>query len=228
MPDDARLDLDWAASYEEGPPRFVPGYSSLHTMAAVLLAETSGETGRVLVLGAGGGAELESFAKLHPGWRFVAVDSSRFMLDQARARMSAIEATDRVRWLETSISQAPTEGFDGCSCLLTMPFIPDDGSRLRCLGHIHSCLRAGAAFVMAHLAFNPNGATGRRSLRRYAAFARASGAASGLVATACEQMLPSLSLLSPAREAKLLKQAGFRRVQVFYRGLDWTGWVSYA
>src|SRR5689334_14020915 len=40
------------ASYAEGPPRQVPGYSSLHRMVSLLLAERTPPDGRVLVLGA--------------------------------------------------------------------------------------------------------------------------------------------------------------------------------
>ena len=44
------------ARYQEGPPKFVPGYADMQRMACVLLAERAPIDARVLVLGAGGGA----------------------------------------------------------------------------------------------------------------------------------------------------------------------------
>ena len=48
-----------AAGYGAGPPRQVPGFASLHRMVTMLLAERVPANGRVLVLGAGGGLELD-------------------------------------------------------------------------------------------------------------------------------------------------------------------------
>jgi tRNA (cmo5U34)-methyltransferase len=67
-------DPDHVARYPEGPPRFVPGLDALHRMAVLLLAERAPETARMLVLGAGGGAEILALAQMYPGWRFVGVD----------------------------------------------------------------------------------------------------------------------------------------------------------
>jgi hypothetical protein len=55
-------------TYAEGPPRQVPGFEGPHRMTAMLLAERMPSNGRVLVLGAGGGLELDAFAQAHPGW----------------------------------------------------------------------------------------------------------------------------------------------------------------
>lgn len=58
------------ARYAEGPRRKVPGYDSLLPMVRILLAERVPANGRVLVVGAGGGLELEDMARAHPGWLF--------------------------------------------------------------------------------------------------------------------------------------------------------------
>ena len=39
------------ARYTEGPPRFVPGYNAMLSMAAILLAERARDDARILVLG---------------------------------------------------------------------------------------------------------------------------------------------------------------------------------
>jgi len=85
------------ARYAEGPRRNVPGYDSLLRMSRILLAERVPDHGRVLVVGAGGGLELEDMALAHPGWRFDGVDPSQPMLDLAAQRLqSAGVPGDRV------------------------------------------------------------------------------------------------------------------------------------
>ena len=71
------------ACYAESPRRNVPGYDSLLTMSRILLAEHVPDNGKVLVVGAGGGLELENFAHTHANWQFVGVDPSAAMLDVA-------------------------------------------------------------------------------------------------------------------------------------------------
>ena len=38
----------------------------------------------------------------------------------------------------------------------------------------------------------------------------------------------NLSLLSPEQDARVLSEAGFRDVEMFYAAFTWRGWVGYA
>jgi tRNA (cmo5U34)-methyltransferase len=49
-------------------------------MTDLLLAERTPDDGRVLVLDAGGGLELEHLAGMHSGWLFDGIDPSAEML----------------------------------------------------------------------------------------------------------------------------------------------------
>ncbi|MES2929118.1 MAG: class I SAM-dependent methyltransferase [Pseudomonadota bacterium] len=117
------------ARYAEGPRRNVPGYDSLLPMVRILLAERVPAHGRVLVVGAGGGLELEDMALAHPGWRFDGVDPSQPMLDLAAQRLqSAGVAGDRVALHRGYVQSAPAGPFDGATCLLTLHFVPRGAS----------------------------------------------------------------------------------------------------
>src|SRR5262245_30020241 len=106
-------DPEFVRRYAEGPGRFVPGYSIMQTMAAQLLREGMGAIGEVLVIGAGGGLELEAFARAEPNWRFAGVDPAAEMIAAGRRRMEVIGASDRVRWTHGYVFDAPTSAFDG-------------------------------------------------------------------------------------------------------------------
>lgn len=214
------------ASYADRTRRLVPGSDDLHKMTGVLLAECAPPQANVLVVGAGGGAELGVFAQAHPQWRFVGVDSSEPMLQLAGSTLGPLAA--RVDFHRGYVHTAPAGPFDAATCLLTLHFMPLD-ERLATLRAIHQRLQPGAPLVMAHLSF-PQASQAERGqwLSRYAAFAIASGVdpeAARRAATAIDTTLP---LLSPGEEEALLEQAGFSGTRMFYAGLAFRGWVAYA
>ena len=212
------------ARYAEGPVRKVPGFHALQEMASILLAERVGATGRVLVLGAGGGLELKAFAERHPGWRFLGVDPSAQMLALARRTLGPLAS--RVELLEGYIDDAPGDRFDGATCLLTLHFLPAV-ERLRTLVELRHRLKPGAPLVVAHHSFPREGGQAMRWLRRYAAFAAASGETPGITEKSIEAMAERLPNLPPQADEKLLRQAGFENVELFYAGFTFRGWVAY-
>jgi len=212
--------------YAEGPHQFVPGYQVMQRMAAQILAERVLGNGEVLVLGAGGGLELEAFAALHPGWRFTGVDPAAEMLKAARERVDACGADDRVELIEGLIDDAPDGPFDGATCLLTLHFVPDDGGKLETLELIRKRLKPGAPFVLVDLCIAGDDADFRRD--RYATFALNSGADPDDVAQTKARLVDVLHTVSAEREEALLKEAGFTGVDLFYAGLSWRGWSARA
>lgn len=221
-------DPDFVRRYAEGPGRFVPGYTIMQRMAAQLIAERIGGVGEVLVLGAGGGLELEAFASARPGWRFLAVDPSAEMLNAARARAAACNALDRVRWVEGLIFDAPVAPCDAATCLLTLHFVPDDGGKLATLRAIHERLKPGAPFVLVDLCMDKAALDYQRHVDRYQRFALDSGADADDVAETVIRVKTIINTVPAARDEELLAEAGFGDAGLFYAGLSWRGWVAAA
>ena len=93
-------DEEFAARYAaDGPAQFVPGYRVMHQMAAQLIAESVGDEAEILVLGAGGGLEIASFGRMQSRWKFLGVDPSVEMLEQARATVDRVSVGDHVTWV---------------------------------------------------------------------------------------------------------------------------------
>jgi tRNA (cmo5U34)-methyltransferase len=212
------------ARYAEGPVRLVPGFHALQEMASILLAERVGATGRVLVLGAGGGLELKLFAERHPGWRFLGVDPSAEMLALARSTLGPL--APRVDFHEGYVDTAPVEQFDAATCLLTLHFVPA-AERLRTLVELRRRLKPGAPLVVAHHSFPHAEGEKARWLARYAAFAIASGVPAANAGNAIEAIGTRLPILSPEEDEALLREAGFGTVELFYAGFTFRGWVAY-
>ena len=221
-------DPDFVKRYAAGPAQFVPGYDVMQQMAAQLLAETAGPSASILVLGAGGGLETEAFAALRPGWHFAGVDPAGEMLRAARERLAQAGAGGRCTWVQGTIDDAPAGPFDGATCLLTLHFVPDDGSKLATLQGVHRRLRSGAAFVLVDLAIDKAAADAELRRGRYARFAIDSGADPDDVAQTRQRLVDVLNTVAPARNEALLREAGFTDVDLFYAGLSWRGWSARA
>jgi tRNA (cmo5U34)-methyltransferase len=213
------------ARYTEGPPRFVPGYNAMLSMAAILLAERAREDARILVLGAGGGLELKTFAQAQPRWSFDGVDPSAAMLALAGQTLGPLAPRARLR--QGYIDDAAEGPFDGATCLLTLHFV-DVAERRRIASEIRRRLKPRAPFVVAHLSA-PDGDEERPLwLSRYSAFLAASGVEPEQAAAARNAVTKHLEILTPAQDETILREAGFSDPTLFYTGFAFRGWVAYA
>lgn len=211
--------------YAEGAFKQVPGLDGLHSMTELLLAEHVPETGRVLVLGAGGGVELRNLASQHAGWHFDGVDPSESMLEAARLATGPFR--DRVVLHRGTIGNAPDGPFDGATSLLVFHFVPL-GDRLETLRELHRRLKPGAPLVLAHMSFPQDALSRDLWMRRHAAFAISNGIDRAQAESGRQAMLERLHLLAPEAEEAMLAEAGFGDISLFYAGFDFRGWVAYA
>jgi len=213
------------SSYAEGPPRQVPGFSGLHRMTSLLLAERMPTTGRVLVLGAGGGLELKAFADFNPDWSFDGVDPSADMLRQAGQVVG--EHAARIRLHQGYVYSAPEGPFEAATSLLTFHFIPRE-QRLETLRQIHRRLRPGAPFIVAHISFPQSEPERSIWIARHVAFGAPDGTDPRQLESSRQAIATRLSILAPEEEEAMLHEAGFSHVSLFYAGFSFKGWVSYA
>ncbi|NWA30851.1 class I SAM-dependent methyltransferase [Pseudomonas sp. C6002] len=218
-------DPDAVARYAEGPVRLVPGFESLQRMSTLLLRESVPATGKVLVLGAGGGLELKKFADSQPEWQFVGVDPSAEMLKLAEATLGPLMA--RVQLHEGYIDTAPEGPFDAATSLLTLHFIPAE-ERLQTLKELWRRLSPGAPLIAAHHSFPQSSPEKKaRWLKRYAAYAVDSGVPAEDAQRAIAAISSHLPVLSPNDDEALLREAGFEGVELFYAGFSFKGWIAY-
>jgi tRNA (cmo5U34)-methyltransferase len=210
------------ATYADDTPRKVPGLADLHRMTMLLLHERARRAAHILVIGAGGGMELNAMAQAQPEWTFTGVDPSAAMLDLARRDTAPFE--DRIALIEGTVDAAPSGPFDGATCLLTLHFL-DAGERLRTLQHIHRRLKPGARLVVAH--HSAPGGRAEHWLARSVAFADRTGVDWEKAMASAAQMA-RLPLLSVVDEEALLREAGFSDVELFYAAFSFRGWVATA
>jgi len=209
------------ASYAQDTPKKVPGLADLHRMTAIVLGEGAPGAAHILVVGAGGGLELKAMAQMRPDWRFTGVDPSPAMLDVAL--QTTAPYTDRIEFVAGTVDQASTAPFDGATCLLTLHFL-GRAERVHTLKEIRRRLKPGTAFVIAHHVA-PDGDP-ERWLARSVTFADRTDSDAQKFAASAKAMAEHLTLLSPAEEEALLREAGFVEPALFYAGFSFRGWVA--
>ncbi len=213
------------AAYSQGPARNVPGWADMMRMADLLLSERASDSADILIIGAGGGLELQHFAESHPDWTFLGIDPSHDMMKLARTKLGVLAS--RVHFHEGYVETAPTGLYDAGTCLLTLHFVPQE-ERCRMLKEVRRRLRPGAPFVVAHLSFPQAPSERELWLGRYAAFIASSGIDLAKARAAAEAVGSRLPIQSPQQDEATLRDAGFSDIQVFYTGFTFRGWVSYA
>ena len=222
------VDAERVKQYVEvGPPAFTPGHGAVLQMIGVLLSEAMPDDGRLMVVGAGGGPETRYLATVEAGWSFVGVDPANAMLDLARA-VAGPAARDRMTLIEGTVFDAPPGPFDGATCVLVLGLIADDGGKLSTLQAVRSRLRPGAPFILVDQCIDLSAPDAPRRLDRYGNYALRSGVAAGTVRNAKAAIGASTSMVPDWRDRELLDQAGFRDTELFYAGMAWRGWVTYA
>lgn len=224
MTHEAFSDPASVASYATTLSRNVPGVPVLHRLTDQILSETVPQSGRVLVVGAGGGAELTYFADQHAGWTFDGVDPSVPMLELARDTLGAHIA--RVTLHEGYVAHAPSGPFDAATCLLTLHFLPRE-ERVRTLREIRRRLRPGSLLLTFHHSV-PHGPTRLTWLERWARYASGGEGEPTQIASRAATMADHLPILTPEEDETVLAQAGYRDVGTFYSALTMRGWVAYA
>ncbi|QBD75555.1 class I SAM-dependent methyltransferase [Ktedonosporobacter rubrisoli] len=124
------------------------GYNLTFQLTASFLCALGKPDLHILVVGAGGGAEVERFLPHNPGWKITGVDPSQQMLALAQAKVDQLKLADRVTLLEGTVEQLKSEArFDAATCLYVLHFLPD-AAKLSLLRSIKDHLQPGAPLYL--------------------------------------------------------------------------------
>lgn len=209
-----------------GPEPFVPGFAEMHRLTLQLLTETAGESGTVLVLGAGGGHEVRAFSKARPDWKLIALDPSPAMLNEAKQKLGS--AASGIQWIEGYIDDAPTMQVDAATCLLTLHVIPDDETKLETLKQIRARMKPDGCFALVDNCIEIGSADANRQLNRFVQYAVDSGIPRDQAEVFRGKLEEVQTTRSHIQEEPLLKAAGFKQIELYYVGLSWRGWIAKA
>jgi tRNA (cmo5U34)-methyltransferase len=134
--------------YEQRVKGVNVGYDLTFLLTECFLRALGKSDLHLLVVGAGGGAEIERFLPRNPGWKITGVDPSEQMLAQAQAKVAAFNLGDRVTLVQGTIEHlAPEKRFDAATCLYVLHFLPD-AAKLELLRNVRGRLQSGAPLYL--------------------------------------------------------------------------------
>mmetsp|Transcript_11386 Transcript_11386/g.37424 ORF Transcript_11386/g.37424 Transcript_11386/m.37424 type:complete len:215 (-) Transcript_11386:165-809(-) len=191
----------------------VPGIESLYVMIRAMLERA--DIRRVLVVGCGGGLEVEALA----GARFdvVGVDPSEEMLALVEGDVELIHGT---------IDDVPLGGrpFDAATSVLVMHFFQRE-EKGRYLSEIRARLRDGASFVLVDVCyFQDKGELDEQK----PAFLKHAELLDLPPPDKAIRDIPTMPLLSDAETRALLRDHGFEVQFPFFRSLWYAGFLAKA
>lgn len=144
------FDATHAEAYDRNLERILPIKGALHLL---MRWQFSGlpDTARILVAGAGTGAEARFLAPIFPQWRFTLVDPSAAMLDVARRHAVAEGFADRCEFHAGVVASLAADPFDAATSVLVSHFVTDAAERQAYFAEIARRLKPGGLLFNADL-----------------------------------------------------------------------------
>jgi len=173
----AGVNMNWnhphASQYPETIAAKIPGYANLYEMGVKLLGaaldpthQGKGHDAHLLIAGAGGGQELETFGAAEPQWTFTGVDPSPVMLERARRRIEGSRIAARTQLVLGELKERSeersepagddflsldTREYDAAACMLVLHFVRGIEAKKQHLQAIADRLKPGAPLLFASL-----------------------------------------------------------------------------
>lgn len=186
---------------------------------------TSENKEKILVVGSGTGAEIESLYFQIPQLQFTGVDISPDMVKIAESRLRKTIPKSSFELVTGSVKDlSDVKKYKGATLLLVLHFLPDDGSKLKLLKEISARLSSSAQFVMADIFgndgfFNYN----LKLLEEYLIW---TGKEKTVVHQLIEHFRNDIYYLTESRIVELLSQAGFIEAKRIFHSTIYGAWVA--
>lgn len=146
-PVSTHFDAARAEVYDEQFAALQPLKDTIHLLLRAYFSKLPDDA-RILVAGAGTGAEVRYLAPLFPGWKFTLVDPSAPMLDVARRKAEAQGIADRCSFHADYVSATDLTLHDGATSLFVSHFITDAASRQAYFADIAARLKPGGLLLV--------------------------------------------------------------------------------
>lgn len=205
-----------ANGYDQKITIVVPGYSTLHQSAAALLRTLLPDDARILIIGAGTGADALALAAQNPSWQLTCVEPLAEMLDRAREKTAAIA---HINYHHGYLAELPPgEPYDAALCQLVSHFIPERAAKAQLLRDIAARLKSGGYLIQTDIIESDE-------LPALIRFARAQGMPAEGEPLMEKRFNADMHPLAIEDFSQLASENGFRVQKTYFRTLTICGWL---
>lgn len=182
---------------------------------------------RILVAGAGTGAEVRFLAPVFPGWTFTLADPAEAMLEVARRHAENEGFLDRCVFHHGYVSSLPKQRYHGAISVLVSHFLTDRGERESYFGDIAERLGKGALLFNADLCADRSDAAFERVMDLWLdALSLAAPMPDDARANYRAAFGRDFAAQGPDEVAAIIERAGFEPPVPCYQFALIRGWVS--
>lgn len=215
------------SEYAQTVKRVNIGYDLVMTLTECFLRALHQPELDMLVVGAGGGEEIERFLPQNPGWRLTGVDPSRDMLALAQATVERLGVRERATLIQGQVADLPAEArFGAATCLFVLHFLPDD-EKLAILREIAARLRPGAPLLLVAGSRPDAGELSDDFLGAWQEYGESMGMPAERMATTIQEILARPNRTTEEDYGRLLREVGFTRVARYFSVLGgMSGWLA--
>jgi tRNA (cmo5U34)-methyltransferase len=221
------FDTSVAAVFDDMLRRSIPQYEVMrHAVTELAKCYVKPNTD-VLDLGCSLGEALAPLVGCFgAGCRYVGVEVSEPMLEAARARFRRLIETGVVQILDLDLRRGfPRVSASVILSVLTIQFTPME-HRLRILEDIHAALLPGGAFILVEKVIGATAVLDRNFVELYHEFKRGSGYTREEIERKRLSLEGVLVPVTAGWNEELLKTAGFKQADCFWRWMNFAGWIA--
>ena len=221
----AAFDAEQAPTYDSRFAEMSALRDAMHLIARAEFARLPADA-RILVAGAGTGAEVRVLARAYPEMRFALADPSGPMLDVARSHADAEGFAARCSFHVGYVEDVEETGFDGATSLLVSHFVTDSADRTLYFRSIAERLKPGAPLFNADLCTDRKAPDFARLMDIWLNMTALTGMTAEGRANYSSAFGRDFAVHGPAEVTAMLEAAGFTRpVQCLQAGLV-RGWMT--
>jgi tRNA (cmo5U34)-methyltransferase len=217
-----------AGVFDDMVTRSVPFYVEMQRMMAELVADQCGQDGVIYDLGCSTGATLIMMDQTVPQHiKFVGIDDSAPMLDKCRTKLEemgmkrpfSLEVAD----LNTGV--VPMEDASVVILCLTLQFVRPI-AREKLLRNIHEQLRPGGVLIVIEKILAEETDFNRDFIKYYYNHKRRNNYSEMEISQKREALENVLIPYKLSENITLLKEVGFRTVEVFFKWYNFSGFIA--
>ncbi len=212
------FDESVASVFDDMLSRSVPFYSEFLRLSSSFIQKNIKDGGTVVDLGSSTGALLLALARENKNLHLLGIDNSSAMVEHARKKSSAFGA--HIEFIEADIFEYK---LPKCDCIIlnfTLQFIRPL-QREALLKKIYTSLKKGGLLILSEKLISEDKKLDRQMIEEYYAYKKAQGYSELEIMQKREALENVLIPYTEAENRELLKECGFKSVELLFK------WVNF-
>lgn len=224
---DFRFDADTATVFDDMVSRSVPFYDEIQRMTCEIAADFATEDSNLFDLGCSTGTTLIALDKyINKGTRFIGIDNSEEMLNKARIKLDNAKLSHSVELIQADLHQSNVVDNASVVIMILMLQFMRPLYRERVIKNIYDGMRKDSCIILVEKLTASDGLINRLFIKYYYDMKRRKGYTDLEIAQKREALENVLIPYQWEENRDLLKWAGFRHIEIFFRWYNFCGIVA--